>query len=162
MEEEYFLSDSCETFVLENETLISSFPGCVVFGKTYRNSSFCGNRYFKLTVFQLQEFFKSIVSILGFFSNDSVNNKPEKIIDISSELTYYWQGVQVTKDSNVVKKIKFAIEKDKETTFHIDFSLQELNGFLNILRRCVLSSLCLKDIDEDFIMQVIKNDRNEI
>jgi hypothetical protein len=162
MEEKYMLSKSCETYVLENEVILSAFPGFIVFGKTESNKYFLENCSFKLRSFQVKYLFKSIIAIFAFFSDELVQQKTEKIIDIDSDLIYYWQGISVTKDNNLTKAVKFGIEKEQNNIFHVLFTLQDLNNFIFVITRCLLASLCLKDEDEEFIMEFTKNSRNDI
>jgi hypothetical protein len=162
MEEELFLSKSCETYVLDNELLISAYPAFIVFGKTEGNKCYKKHSFFKFSSFQITELLKTILLIFEFFSNQTVNEKTEKIIDISSNLTYYWQGVQILKNETLSKIVKFAIELEKETIFHVTFTIQEINTFVYLIQRCLLASLCLKDIEEDFILNVIKLTKLEI
>jgi hypothetical protein len=162
MEEEMLLSKSCETYVLENEILISAFPGCVVFGKTDSNKKYIDNCSFKFTSFQIIELFKSLVSIISFF-NGKDEQKIEQIISLSSNVVYFWKGILLTnEDNSQIKLIKFAIEANGETSFNATFSLQNINTFVYLLKRCLISSLCLKDIEEDFICSVIQNTISEI
>jgi hypothetical protein len=161
MEENHSLSQSCETYILDNEILISAYPGFIVFGKTEANRHYQQNRSFKFTSFEVQDLFKTIVAQVKFFSEDNTSEKIEKIIDVES-ITYYWQGITVTKTNFITKLVKFAIEKDGSTIFHIAFSLQNLNTFVYLVARCLLASLCLKDNDEQFILNVIKKAKTQI
>ena len=161
-EEENLLSNSCETYILENGILISAFPGLIVFGKTESNKKYIRESAFKFNTFQVVYLFKSIVSIFGFF-NDSSENKTEKIIDFSCDTVYFWRGDSVTKeDGTKIKLIKFGIEENSEILFSTIFALQNINSLTYLLKRCVISSMCLKDIEEQFIISVIKNPKSDI
>jgi hypothetical protein len=162
MEEKYLLSQSCETYVLENEVLISAFPGLIVFGKTEANKHYLKNCCFKLTCFQIKKLFTNIIAILAFFNDPSIHQKCEKIIDVEFEEIYYWQGLSVSKNNVLIKVVKFAIEKEQNTIFHIIFTLEEMNTFIHLLSRCVLGSLCLKDEDEEFIIKLTENSISDI
>ena len=73
LEEENLLSNSCESYILENGIVISSYPGSIVFGKTETNKKYLDESSFKFNTFQVIELFKSIVAIVTFF-----NDKNEK------------------------------------------------------------------------------------
>lgn len=161
-EEENLLSNSCETYILENGILISAFPGLIVFGKTESNKNYIKESVFKFNTFQVVYLFKSILSIFGFFKDNS-EQKTEKIFDLSCDTVYFWRGDSVTKeDGTRIKLIKFGIEKKSEILFQTIFSLQNINSLIYLLKRCVISSLCLKDIEEQFIINVIKNPKRDI
>jgi hypothetical protein len=162
MEEENLLSNSCETYVLENGILISSYPSLIVFGKTESNKKYIEDSSFKFNTFQVAQLFKSIIAIVAFF-NDNVEHKMEKILDFSCDTVYYWKGDLVTEEDNTkLKLIKLGIEKKGDILFNATFSLQNINSFVYLLNRCLISSLCLKDNEEQFILSAIPNSKCEI
>jgi len=161
MDEEILLSNSCETYVLDNDILISAFPGSVVFGKTKSNKNYIQDCSFKFTTFQTIELFKSLVAIISFFRGKE-NQKIEKILNVTN-VVYYWRGdLVINEDNTQVKLVKFVIEKNSETSFQTAFTLENINSLIYLLRRCIISSLCLKDIEEQFIFSVIEHSKSEI
>ena len=162
LEEENLLSNSCESYILENGIVISSYPGSIVFGKTETNKKYLDESSFKFNTFQVIELFKSIVAIVTFF-NDKNEKKTDKIIDFNYNTVYFWRGDSVTNENNKqIKLIKFGIEKNCEAFYFATFSLQQINSLVYLLKRCVISSLCLKYIEEQFIESVVVNPLSEI
>jgi hypothetical protein len=58
--------------------------------------------------------------------------------------------------------VTFSIESNKSETFSITFSLEDLNNLIYLIKRCLLASLCLKDIEELFFLQLIKLSEDQI
>jgi hypothetical protein len=162
LEEQNLLSESCETYVLENEVLISAFPGYIVFGKTEINKRYCKESCLKFKSFEVKYLFKSIIAIIAFLNNEQISQKTEKIIDAEENKTYYWQGATVSKENIITKLVKIAVEKEGETIFRAIFFLKDINCLVYLVKRCLVASLCLKDEDEEFILTVIKHSRSEI
>ena len=54
--------------------------------------------------------------------------------------------------------VKIGIEKQSEITFEIQFTLSEFNNLVYLFKRCLLSCLCIKDCEEQFILQMVQNE----
>jgi hypothetical protein len=61
-----------------------------------------------------------------------------------------------------LKTVTFSIESNKSETFSITFRLEDLNNLIYLLKRCLLASLCLKDIEELFFLELIKLTEDQI
>lgn len=148
------LTSSCQTFALLNTPIfISAFPSYVVFGKTLLNLHYEENCYFKFGWFEASKLLINIFYIGSFLTNeiDSANG----IIIQNCEEKYFWMGSSVIIDNEPKKFIKFCIEKNSELSFVIQFTVEELNNFIDLFKRCLIACLCLKEIEEQFIQKTI-------
>ena len=154
MEDEELLDCSCETFaLLKSPLFISSFPSYIVFGKTFRNIKYVSGKFFKIGFFEACKLFASIVYIGSFLASDIESSKG---IILENELheTYFWTGITVQHNNESIKMIKLSISLSERITFEVLFSAEEINNFMYLFKRCLLSCLCLKDYEEQFLLKV--------
>ena len=157
--EELNISKSCETYVLQRTPLLmSAFPGYIVFGDTVQGQCYINQKCLKIKYF---DFHKLSVCIAKFLEFVAQENKETEVISLFEEDTFFWQGFSKTFENESEKFIKFIISADAEKN-ELVFSLVEFNNFIFVLRRCLISCLCLKDDDELFIFELIKNDEQFI
>lgn len=154
--EDLQIANSCESYILRKvPLLISAFPGFLVFGETI-----CGQTYNKLKCLKFNFFDYSVLSdciskCLEFVTEDK--HQTERLAIIKKEVTYFWQGFSKTIDNNTEKNIRFIISSASHES-EINFSLIEFNNLIFLLKRCLLSSLCLKDEEETFVLELIIKD----
>ncbi len=153
-EEEELLNSSCETFaLLKTPLFISSFPSYIIFGKTYRNIKYISGKYFKITFSEACKLFASIVYICSFLASDIESSKGLILENEQSE-TYFWTGITVQHKNETVKMIKLSICVCEKIVFEVLFSVEEINNLIYLIQRCLLSCLCLKDYEEQFLLKV--------
>jgi hypothetical protein len=159
MEKIFFLSESCENYILKNQPLIvAAFPSVIVFGEIENCSKFKELKYFKFKSFESRLLLKTIEAVVLFFhDNNAKLSKLSFFSDSSNKLDYFWQG-----NCSEHKTVTFSIESNKSETFSITFSLEDLNNLIYFIKRCVLASLCLKDIEELFFLELIKLTEDQI
>jgi hypothetical protein len=159
MEKIFFLSESCENYILKNQPLIvAAFPSVIVFGEIENCSKFKELKYFKFKSFESRLLLKTIEAVVLFFhDNNAKLSKLSFFSDSSNKLDYFWQG-----NCSEHKTVTFSIESNKSETFSITFSLEDLNNLIYLIKRCLLASLCLKDIEELFFLELIKLTEDQI
>ena len=158
MEKEYLLSNSVERYILKKHCLVlAAFPSLIVFGKIESGTKFIESKCFKFPSFESKLLLVAISEIIAFFRGDQ--DQPKKVFSDISNKEYYWEGnIQRKRDnSDNSKSVTFSFKK-----FSVKFNLEDLNNFIYLFKRCLLSSLCLKDEEEQFILNVIEHSENEI
>ena len=154
MEEiEYKLNLSCETFaLLKPQYFISSFPSYIVFGKPFTNRKYEEKQSFQI---HFSEAYKILVNLLyiGSFLSSDIEFTKGSILE-RGNVNYLWCG-NINEQSE--KVVTFSIETNEIKTFEVTFSVPELNNFIYLFNRCLLSCLCLKDLEEEFILYIIQN-----
>jgi hypothetical protein len=154
MEDEELLSFSCETFaLLKSPLFMSSFPSYVIFGKTFKNIKYVPGKFFKIGYFEACKVFASIVYIGSFLTSD-IDSSKGVILENNQNETYFWTGITVLHNDESVKMIKLSIMQSDKIVFEVLFSVEEMNNFMYLFQRCLLSCLCLKDYEEQFILKV--------
>jgi len=161
MENCYSLSDSCENYILKKHSLIvAAFPSVIIFGNI-ENTQFKQSQCFKFHSFEIKILLKVIGEIIVFFNGETLDDQLTKknfSVELNNFIDYYWQGNLIGNKKSVV----FSIESKGSKTFSISLNLEDLNNLIFLIKRCLLASLCLKDIQEQFILFVIDFSENEI
>ena len=159
MEKIFYLSESCENYILKNQSLIiAAFPSVILFGEIENCSKFKELKYFKFKSFESRLLLKTIEAVVLFFhDNNAKLSKLSFFSDSCSKLEYFWQG-----NCSEQKTVTFSIESNKSETFSITFRLEDLNNLIYFIKRCLLASLCLKDIEELFFLELIKLTEDQI
>lgn len=148
------LNLSCETFaLLKTPYFISSFPSYILFGKTEINEHYSEGSVFKINFSDAYKLLVNILYICSFLGSDLDSSKG--LISKNDHEQYCWSAYTDPKGD---KLIKFEIQKNSELTFEIIFNVTEYNNFLYLFQRCLLSCLCLKEVEEEFITFVIENE----
>jgi hypothetical protein len=154
MEDTFFLAECCESYILKKHSLvIASYPSLIIFGEIENGRKFRHLKYFKFQAFLAKNLLKVIEAIVTFFNDSSeltINN--QFFSDISNNLIYYWKGFSAQN----LKFIEFGIEINQSKTFKVSFDLEDINNFIYLIRRCLIASLCLKDLEEQFIEEILK------
>jgi hypothetical protein len=159
--EDLWIEKSCETYILKRVPfLISAFPGYLVFGQTDRGQKYEELSCLKFNFYEYSKLSDCITRSVIFIAED---NKDTNVIDIceNQKVAYQWQGVLKTNDNLTEKYIKFIISNGLQSN-ELIFSLIEFNNLIRLIKRCILSSLCLKDEEEVFISDLIKKDADFI
>jgi hypothetical protein len=158
MENEYYLRDCCENFVLKKHSLIvASYPSVIVFGEIANGTKFNNLKYFKFKTFEAKLLLETIGQIVVFFNGENELTKTNFFNDPVKEIDYIWQGNYLRKkDNNITKTVTLTVESKKVETFSVSFNLEGMNNLIYLIKRCLISSLCLKDVEEHFITEVIK------
>jgi hypothetical protein len=156
--EELLISNSCETYILQKTPLLmSAFPGFVVFGESTQGRNYVIKKCIKI---KYLEFEKLIECILKFLEFVALEKKDTEVTLISEDehKTQFWQAI----DTQSNKFLKFIIDSESEKN-ELIFSLVEFNNFILVLQRCIISSLCLKNDEEElFFMELVKKDEEFI
>ena len=162
MEKNYLLTDSCENYILRKHSLIvAAFPSIVIFGEIENTTKFKEFKSFKFNSFEIKFLLQVIGEIVAFFNGDILDdqlNKKKILVNSNCNIDYFWQGNNFENR----KSVTFSIETKTSQTFSVNFNLEDLNNFNYLIKRCLLSSLCLKDVNEQFILNVIEISENEI
>ena len=156
MESEKRLSLSCETYaMLKTPYFMSAFPSYILFGLTHINISYERNSVFEIS---FSEAYKLLVNIfyIGSFFMSELDSSNGLILEKPNE-KYIWSGIVVIRNDKIEKVVKFGIEKQSQITFEICFFLEEFNNFIYLFKRCIVSCLCLKEFEEQFIVQTATN-----
>ena len=161
MESDKRLCSSCETFaLLKTPFFISAYPSYILFGKTNANIDYDKKCVFE---FSFSEAYKLLLNVfyIGSFVASDLENANGKILEKSDVEYYFWSAFLIQKNNRTEKVVKLGIEKQSEITFEIIFSLEEFNNFNYLFKRCLLSSLCLKDHEEQFILWIVQSESCE-
>ena len=150
MEKELFLSNSIERYILKRHSFVlSAFPSLIVFGEIKNGTKLLDSKCFKFRSFESKFVLVALSEIIAFFRGDQ--NQAKKVFSVELNKDYYWEG-------NIQRKsVTFSFKR-----FRVEFSLEDLNNFIYLFKRCLLASLCLKDEEEQFILNIIEQSENEI
>lgn len=154
------LNFSCETFALiKSSIFISSFPSYIIFGKTFINRNYEEKESFKV---HFSEAYKILVNLLyiGSFLQSDLEFSKGSILKRETE-QYLWSGQTILINEESEKIINFFIETNGCKGFELSLTVLELNNFIYLFNRCLLSCLCLKELEEEFISFVIENNSCE-
>jgi len=155
--EELCTNKSCETYLLKKVPyLISAFPGYLVFGLTDRGQNFEDLKCLKFNFYEYCKLSECITKCVFFIAEDNKDTNINIIIE-NQNVVYKWQGVMVTVDNVTEKHIKFIVSNGLNTN-ELIFSVVEFNNLICLIKRCILSSLCLKDEEELFISDLLQKD----
>jgi len=145
-EDNWSFSESCENLALDLPFLfISSYPGAIVFGKVNK-SGYIKGKFFKFGIFDCYKLYFAILKFLAFLTNS--NEKSDKgLILHTVEENYFWIGTTLISNNKEHKIVKLGIEKDDNINFEIQFKIKNFQIFFQALKKVILSSLCLKDIE---------------
>jgi hypothetical protein len=127
---------------------MSSYPTIIVFGKVNKTGYLKG-KYLKFEIFQYYKLYLAIVNILTFLTS-SVEVSDRGLIHQSDEENYFWIGHKLLINNKDRKIVKIGIEKNDQITYEIVFSIKQLQFFFIALKNVILSSLCLKDTENNF------------
>jgi hypothetical protein len=159
--EELWIQKSCETYILKKvPLLLSAFPGYLVFGQSDRGQKYEELKCLKFHYYDYAKLSDSITKCVTFIAND-IEETEAVIINENQNITYLWQGILKTVNNVTEKKIKFIVTNGFERN-ELIFSLIEFNNLISVLKRCLISSLCLKDEEEIFFSELIKKDNEFI
>ncbi len=155
--EELCTEKSCETYLLKRVPyLISGFPGYLVFGLTDRGQKYEDLKCLKFNFYEYCKLSECITNCIIFIAEDSKDTNINIVIE-NQNVTYKWQGVLVTVNNVTEKHIKFIVSKGLKAN-ELIFSVVEFNNLICLIKRCILSSLCLKDEEELFISDLLRKD----
>jgi hypothetical protein len=95
MEKIFFLSESCENYILKNQPLIvAAFPSVIVFGEIENCSKFKELKYFKFKSFESRLLLKTIEAVVLFFhDNNAKLSKLSFFSDSSNKLDYFCKEI---------------------------------------------------------------------
>jgi hypothetical protein len=159
--EDLQISNSCETYILlKIPFLMSSFPGYIVFGRSHQGKIFINKQCVKITYLDYQKLFDCVSGFLAFVAEEKNNTETINFYEKDKE-SYFWQGISQTVENEEQKFIRFIVQSDSEKNEMV-FSLIEFNNFVFVLKRCLLSSLCLKDEEEVIISKLIDRETDFI
>jgi hypothetical protein len=155
--EEFLIEKSCESYVLKKVPfLISSFPGYIVFGETYRGQVYIKNKCLKFNFFDFSTLSECILNCIKFIAEENNSTDLQPLIK-NKNVTYLWQGFITNIENESEKNIKFIILNGLER-HDLIFSVIEFNNFILVLKRCFLSCLCLKDKEEQFVNELLEKE----
>ena len=159
--EDLQISNSCETYILSKiPLLMSSFPGYIVFGRTRQGKIFINKESLKISYLNYEKLFDCVSGFLAFVAEEKNNTETINFFEKDKE-SYFWQGFSQIIENEQQKFIRFIVKSDSEKN-ELVFSLIEFNNFVFVLKRCLLSSLCLKDEEEVIISKLIYRDADFI
>lgn len=159
MENSFLLSNSCENYILKNHSIIvAAYPSVIIFGESENGLKFKELKSLKFKSFECQLLIKTIEDIVAFFNLNEPSSKVSFFLDSTNEISYSWQGF-VHKGR---KSINLSLEHQKAVTFCVSLDLFDINNLVYLIKRCLLASLCLKDIEEKFILEVLHLTENQI
>ena len=117
------------------------------------------NESFKV---HFSEAYKILVNLLyiGSFLQSDLEFTTGTILKRGTE-QYLWSGQTILINDQSEKVINFLIETNGCKGFEISLTVLELNNFIYLFNRCLLSCLCLKEYEEEFISYVIENNSCE-
>jgi hypothetical protein len=159
--EELWIEKSCETYILKRVPfLISAFPGYLIFGRTDRGQKYEDLNCLKFNFYEYSKLSDCITKCIIFIAEDNEETNTT-LISENGNVAYRWQGVLKSVNNVTEKCIKFIVSNGLQSN-ELTFSVIEFNNLLRLIKRCVLSSLCLKDEEEVFITDLLKKDRDFI
>ena len=154
--EDLRITKSCESYILRRVPfLASAFPGYLVFGETNCGQSYINDKCLRLNFFDYSKLSECVLKCVQFIAEENKDTELIHIID-NQEMTYFCQGFLKTVESVSEKNIKFIISSGLKRN-ELIFSVIEFNNLIYVLKRCLISSLCLKDEEELFVTELIKN-----
>ena len=158
MADEEKLSLSCETFAMLKSTFfMSSFPSYIIFGKTIRNVKYSNGEHFKIKFSDAYKLMVNLLYIGSFMQSSDIYSSRGLIIENEDDNeNYFWHGITLQRNDEQIKAVKFGIETRSESNivFESLFTVEELNNFIYLFKRCLLSCLCLKDCEEQMITTI--------
>jgi hypothetical protein len=154
-EDDLSFSESFENFALDLPFFfVSSYPGCIVFGKVNKKG-FIKEKLFKFGIFEYHKLYLAIVKILSFLTDSNEKNDKGLILH-SVEENYFWIGTTLTTNNKEYKVVKFGIEKQDNISFEVQFVIKKFQVFFHALNKVILSSLCLREIENSFILFLLE------
>jgi len=163
MAEEEKFSLALETFaMLKCPFFISSFPSYVVFGKTIRNEKYSSGEFFKIKYSDAYKWMINLLYIGSFLTSTDIDNSRGLILENDNE-NYFWHGVTVLKNQEEIKVVKFGIETQSQgnNIFETVFSVEELNNFIYLFKRCLIACLCLKEHEQAMLVNIANTESCE-
>jgi hypothetical protein len=151
---ELSFSKSCQTISLKkSEIFMSSFPGKIVFGEP----TFIGyskSNSFQYKHIQFLDLYLSLLKIVHFFASTSNIDDKGSILIISENTIYFWSG-KIFENRKVIEKVvKLGIEFDSNIIYEIIFNAEQFNEFVYIFAQLMLSCLCLKSFEKQFLEDI--------
>ncbi len=106
-------------------------------------------------MFEIYKLYLAIVNILNFLTGQNNELNKDLILTNESGDNYFWIGSNLVRNNELCIIIKFGIEKQDNIIFEVHFSLKNFQNFFFCFKKLMITSLCLKQIEIDFIQFVI-------
>ena len=105
-------------------------------------------KYLQFLHFEFLNLYLAILNIFKFLASEESNILEDKGVIINKEdLTYFWLGKRVEKDTIVTKSVVFGIEYKLETIYEVLLNIQQFNCFLKCISQTIFACLCLRPVE---------------
>lgn len=147
------------SFVIQDNIFITHVPGKIVFGEVNENGVINTRKQFTIFYSDYNSFYKTLVSIINFFSD---GNASKEIIKQTDSTIYYWCGLCVVQNNEEIKCIKLGIEMFNSERYEMILNQNEFLNFVHLTKLNMIMSLNLCEETLSVLNKLIKEPLEKI